>query len=157
MSDNLDLRSELYSVRIKSTLRAIQDMTFEDFLKKHKDVDGKITSFDIFRNAVFDILLAMEYAIGEKDNKLIDLLNRLVKQLELEDEECSICGRMFAKLIKKTRNICEAGLYIIGIFSTFELKEFMIVFKEKIGILDNTEDGKTNEEFYNLLTRYSNN
>lgn len=66
MSDNanntggLNLSKDMYSLRIKSTINALQTMNFEAFLKKHIETAPEVSLFDIFRNAVFDVVFATE-------------------------------------------------------------------------------------------------
>ena len=94
-------------------------------MKKHVETTPGVSLFDIFRNAVFDVVLAIKYAIKEKDDQLVDLINKLITKLELEDTEKSILGKMFANLLIKAKNICEAKLSLEGIFVTFEFWHFV--------------------------------
>lgn len=155
---DLNLSRDMYSLRIKSTLKALYKMSFENFLKEHIETAPEVSSFDIFRNAVFDVVLAVEYAIKEKDCELIALSNELISRLELEGTEDSILGKSFAKLLIKARNICEAGLNLKEIFVTFEFNHFLREFKDKI-VKKVSTGNKINEnrEFYELMTHYSNN
>ena len=100
-----------------------------------------------------------DYAVKEKDGELIALLDVLVAKLELEDAEDSILGKLFAKLLIKAKNICEAELHLKGIFVTFEFIHFFEEFKKKIveKMPVKHERKKEEEKFYNLLARYSNN
>ena len=52
-------------------------------MKKHVETTPGVL-LDIFRNAVFDVVLAIKYAIKEKDDQLVDLINKLITKLELE-------------------------------------------------------------------------
>lgn len=129
--DNFDLRKEMYTLRVKSTINALKSMSFEAFLKKHIESAPEASIFDIFRNAVFDLVFATEYAVKVKSDQIAILLDILVTKLESKDGEEYVLDRLFAKLLKKARNILEAKLNIKGIFFTFEFKNFLKLFKEK--------------------------
>lgn len=161
---DLNLMKEMHRLRIKTTLALVKKMSFEEFLKKYFEINPEISACDLFQNAVWDSLLAVEYAIKEKDDELIGHINALIAKLESEEgnkDDVSI-GIIFAKLIIKAKNVCEAGLPVPSIVITFEFKYFLDAFKEmmikKIFIADKLNADKLNNEaFYNLMARYSNN
>lgn len=162
MSDNghdnkdLNLNRELYSIRIKSTLAAVKEMSFEEFLKKYFELgsDYGISSYEIFRNAIFDPFLAVEYAIKEKDDELLKYVDDLIKKLEDEQKnnEGNIpLGKLFAKLLRKAKSLCEAGMLVSRIMFTFEFMDFSAILKEKIADIENED------LFDDSKNRYSNN
>lgn len=156
---DLSLMKEMYRLRIKTTLALVKKMSFENFLKKHPEINPGISACDLFQNAVWDCLLAVEYAIKEKDDELIEHINALIAKLESEqsDEENVPLGIIFAKLLIKAKNICEAGLPVPSIIITFEFKYFLNAFKERMIKKIFTADKLNTEVFYNLMARYSNN
>lgn len=161
--EDLNLMKDMHRLRIKATLAMVKKMSFEEFLKEHIKINPEISACDLFQNAIWDCLLAVEYAIKEKDDELIEHINALIAKLESEpsDEESVPLGRIFAKLLKKAKNVCEAGLPVQGIILTFEFGHFLKAFKEKIikKMFAATAGKQNSEEFYNSMTRtrYSNN
>lgn len=158
---DLNLMKEMYRLRIKSTLALVKKMTFEEFLKKHLEINPEISAYDLFQNAIWDSLLAVEYAIKKKDGELLEHINTLVAKLESEqsDEENIPFGRIFARLITKAKNVCEAELPVQRIVLTFEFNYFLDAFKERIIKKIFLADKQNVEKFYNSIigTRYSNN
>ena len=135
--------SEMYRLRIKTTLAFVQKMNFEEFLKKHfeasLEMNPDASLCDLFQDAIFDSLLAVEHAMKKNDNELLNYVNLLIEKLESEqgkdDEENVPLARLFAKLLIKAKNLCQAGLPVPGIIVTFEFKETWRVFgifKKKI-------------------------
>lgn len=135
--------SEMYRLRIKTTLAFVRKMNFEEFLKKHfeasLEMNPDISLCDIFQDAIFDSLLAVEHAMKKNDNELLDYVNLLIEKLENEQhqgyEENVPLAKLFAKLLIKAKNLCQAGLPVPGIIVTFEFKETWRafgIFKERI-------------------------
>lgn len=158
-NENLNLMKDMYRLRIKTTLAMIQKMNFEGFLKKYLEFGPRISPGELFQNGIWDCLLAVEHAVNKKDTELLDYINQLIEKLESEggDEENIPLGRIFAKLLMKAKNVCEAGLPIPGIIITFEFKYFLEAFKERIIKKMFATDKRNDEEFYNSITHYSNN
>ena len=152
-SENLNLMKDMYRLRIKTTLAMLQKMSFEKFLKEHIKIGPGISPGELFQNGVWDCLLAVEHAIEKNDSELLNYINLLIAKLESEqgDEENVPLGKIFAKLLEKAKNICEAGLPVSGIIATFEFKYFLEVFKEKIAKKMATADKRNN------VASYSNN
>mgnify|MGYP001565162255 FL=1 len=150
---DLNIDKDMYRLRIKTTLAIIQKMNFEDFLKKHIEVGPGISPGELFQNGVWDCLLAVEHAIKKNDNELLEYINTLIEKLKNEqgDEENIPLGKIFAKLLAKAKNVCQAGLHISGIIATFEFKRFLEEFKEKIAKKMTTADTRNN------VASYSNN
>ena len=150
---NLNIDKDIHRLRIKTTLAMIKKMSFEEFLKKHIEIGPGISPGELFQNGVWECLLAIEHAIEKNDSELINYINLLIAKLESEqgDEENVPLGKIFAKLLEKAKNICEAGLPVSGIIATFEFKYFLEVFKEKIAKKMATADKRNN------VASYSNN
>lgn len=133
-NENLNLMKDMYQLRIKTTLAMLKKMNFEESLKKYLEVGPAISPGELFQNGIWDCLLAVEHAIKKKDSELLGYINQLIEKLESEegDGENIPLGRIFAKLLAKAKNVCEAGLSIPDIIITFEFKYFLEVFKERI-------------------------
>ncbi len=156
-SEDLNLKGDLYRVRVKSTLKALEVMSFKDFLEAYIETGPKISIFDIFRNAVFDVVLGVEYGIKEEDKGLIDLMDVLIAKLEIENGEDSTLAKVFAKLLKKAKNLCEMGSSVLEIISTFEFMDISRVFNENFPATANKQNNEINKEFYDSITHYHTN
>lgn len=156
---NLNLKKDMYRLRIKTTLAMVKKMSFEEFLKEHINVGPGISPGELFQNGIWDCLLAVEYAIKKKDNELLGCTNQLIEKLKSEegDGENMPLGRIFAKLLIKAKNVCEAGLPVPSIVITYEFKYFLDAFKERIIKKIFVADKRNTEKFYNSITHYSNN
>lgn len=156
---DLSLMKEMYRLRIKTTLAFVKTMSFEKFLKKHTEVTHKISVCDLFQNAIWDSLLSVEYAIKKKDDELLECVNDLIARLESEegDGENIPLGKIFAKLLIKAKNVCEATLPVSSIVLTFEFDYFLEAFKDRIIKKMFTADKQGVEKFYGSMTNYSNN
>jgi len=132
--NNLILKKDIYNLRIKTTLIAVQDMSFERFLKIHLEIGPEISPCDLFRNAITDSLSAVEYAIKEDDKELLKYVDLLIEKLDSEqgDEENIPLGKLFAKLLEKAKSVCHAGLPVKGMVVTFEYGHLYRAFNEKI-------------------------
>lgn len=158
-NENLNLKQDMYRLRIKTTLIMIQEMSLGESLKEYLNLGPGISPGDLFKNGIWDCLLAVEYAIKKGDTELLDYIDQLIQKLEGEEsdgDDISL-GRIFSKLLAKAKNVCEAGLPIPGIIITFEFKYFLDAFKERIIKKIFSADKLNNEVFYNLMARYSNN
>lgn len=156
---DLNLMKDMYRLRIKTTIAMVKKMSFEGFLKKHLELGPGISPGELFQNGIWDCLLAVEYAIKKKDAELLGYINQLIEKLESEesDGENMPLGRIFAKLLIKAKNVCEAGLLIPSIVITFEFKYFLDAFKERIIKKIFATDKRDIKEFYNSITHYSDN
>ena len=78
--------------------------------------------------------MAVEYAIKKNDAEILRHANTLIENLESEqgDEENIPLARIFAKLLTKAKNVCEAELSVSGMIVTFEWEYFKRSFNEKI-------------------------
>lgn len=155
---DLSLMKEMYRLRIKTTLAFVKKISFEEFLKKHFEINSKISVCDLFQNAIWDSMLSVEYAIKKKDDELLECINAMIATLENEegDGENIPLGKIFAKLLIKAKNICEAELPVPSIAITFEFNYFLETFKERIIKKMLTADKRDVEKFYGLMN-YSNN
>ena len=116
---------DIYRLRIKTTLAMLQNMSFEESLKKYNSGPA-ISPSELFRNGIWDCLLAVEHAVNKKDNEIIDYINQLIKKLESEegDGENIPFGIIFAKLLIKAKKCVRGGLPVPSIIITFEFKYF---------------------------------
>ena len=131
---NLNLKKDLYLLRIKTILVGIQKINFEEFLKNHLNLDIELSPHDVFQHVIIESLMAVEYAIKKNDAEILRHANTLIENLESEqgDEENIPLARIFAKLLTKAKNVCEAGLSVSGMIVTFEWEYFKRSFNEKI-------------------------
>lgn len=128
-----DLDGDIYKLRIKTTIAALQVMSFEEFLKEHLEIG--LSSDELFKNIILDSLLAVEYGIKKKDDELLNYVNFLITKLEeekLEEEENVPLAKLFAKLLVKAISVCQAGLSVKRTAITFEFYDFAEVFDEKM-------------------------
>lgn len=152
MSDDLNLEKDLYRLRIKSMINNIGSWGFEKFLKKCLEFYPEISHYDLFINQIVGSMLAIEYGVKEKDNELLKYTDILILKLESEqnDEENISLGKLFAKLLRKARALCEADMLVSKIMFTFEFTDFSAAFKEKVANIEN-------EHVFSKTNYYSNN
>lgn len=156
--DDSNSSENIYRFTIKANIIILQNTNFENFLKNQLEGAPAISPDELFQFAIFDCLLAVDYAISEKDDDLLYYINILIKKLEDEqeqsDEENISLAKIFARLLKKSKNVCEAGLSISEIMLTFEFRDTLKTFKEKV-VEKASVGSKQSSEIY--TSRYSNN
>ena len=146
-NDDLNLKKDIYSIVIKAMLTGVKIIGLEEYLKKHFESCPGISPFELFQTVIFNSLLAVEFAIKEKDNKLIKDVDALIKKLE--DEQVLSLGKLFSNILIKAKKICEGGARVSHITFNSEFTNFMNVFRKKM-----TTDNKKRES---CLHYYSNN
>lgn len=148
-SGKYDLEKDLFGLQLKSTINALREMPFEEFLKSFFEISPCIPASLAFGRVVCDAINATGYAFNEKDAEMLNLVGVLVAELE---KESSSVSKAFASLIKKAIRLNEAGIPITQISGTFEFGHIVAEFDKFAISLE-----KTPEEPCNLGESYSDN
>lgn len=144
-----DIEGDLFNLKLKSTIKALKEMTFEEFLKIFFEIDPCIPPSLAFGKDVLDIISVTGYALEKKDVEMFGLVEVLVAELEKKDH---IVSKAFAGLIKKAIRLDEAGIPLVNISKTFEFTHLVIEFDKFEASL-----GKTCSEKSYDFSKYSNN